>query len=223
MSLSQVFQAIIFFFHNSKTNKNNLIEKSNIKEYKKKKNTISIQLRLRKESVLITEVLTHITLSKSDNGSGLRSPRLNRRLGSDTKTKGMIIHGVNNNTGMLWHIFAHATHMGLENVVTIQEGHLTILLDPDLKLGVLCQQLKGGDVQTELAGLGEFADTGTKGHEVVTGNANSIACNVLAHIVNTVLLNAEAVRFVSTVDEVGNVAANVVGKLLKNNLGFVFG
>lgn len=134
----------------------------------------------------------------------------------------MVVHGVHNNSGMLWNILAHAADMGLEDMVAIQVRHLTVLLDPDLELGVLGQNVERRDVQTELAGLGELANTGSERHEAVPGHTGSILCNVLTHIVNSVLLYPEAVWLVGSVDEVGNVAANVVCQLLKNDFGLFF-
>lgn len=123
---------------------------------------------------------------------------------------------------MFWNILAHATDMGLENVVAVKVRHLTVLLDPDLEFGVLGQNVKRSDMQAELSGLGELANTGSKRHEVVSGHAGSVFGYVLAHIVDSVLLYPEAVGLVGSVDEVGNVAANVVCQLLKDDFGLFF-
>lgn len=47
--------------------------------------------------------------------------------------------------------------MGLDDVAAVEEGHGAVLLDPDLVAGVLGDDGEGGDVQTELARLGELA------------------------------------------------------------------
>lgn len=49
--------------------------------------------------------------------------------------------------------------MGLDDVSSVQEGHLAVGADPDLPSGVLGEDFKGGDVQAELAGLGKLAYT----------------------------------------------------------------
>jgi len=54
-------------------------------------------------------------------------------------------------------VLGPATNMGLDDVATVEEGHGTVLLDPDLVAGVLGDDGEGCDVQTELARLGELA------------------------------------------------------------------
>lgn len=123
---------------------------------------------------------------------------------------------------MLGDIVAHLADMGLENVVSIEEGHLSVGLDPDLVSSMCGKQGKGSDMKSELAGLGELAQTGAHRVQLCSRHTGGIFGNLLLHVVDSVLLESEDVG-VFVVDEVRDVSADVVGELLKHGFRFFFG
>lgn len=123
---------------------------------------------------------------------------------------------------MLGNVVAHLTDVGLENVVTIEEGHLSVRLDPDLVSSMCSEERKSGDMKSELAGLGELAETGANGEELGSRHTGGILGNLLLNVVDSVLLEPEHVR-VFVIDEVRDVSSNVVGELLEHGFRFFFG
>jgi hypothetical protein len=51
--------------------------------------------------------------------------------------------------------------MSLDDMIAIQEGHFASSLDPDFMFGVLGNEIKTGDAESELAGFRELADVDT--------------------------------------------------------------
>lgn len=68
---------------------------------------------------------------------------------------------------MLGAVLGPAAHVGLDDVAAVQEGHLAVGLDPDLVARVLGQDRQRGDVQPELARLGELAEADAEGDELL--------------------------------------------------------
>lgn len=68
---------------------------------------------------------------------------------------------------MLGALLTPSSNVCLDNVATVQERHLSVLLDPDLVSGVGCDDIEGSNVQSELSSLGEFAQAGTEGEKRV--------------------------------------------------------
>jgi hypothetical protein len=64
-------------------------------------------------------------------------------------------------------IFTPPSDMRLEHVAAVQEGHLAVLLDPNLVSRVRGDYTERGDVQAEFACLGEFAQADAQREEVV--------------------------------------------------------
>ena len=177
---------------------------------------------LGEQSVLLSQVLADISLSESNHTSGVQTSDLERRLCGDTESQRRIAHGVDNDSSMLGNVVTHLSNVGLENVVTVKEGHLSVGLDPDLVSSVCGKKRQSGDVKSELAGLGELAETGADREELGSRHTGGILGNLLLNVVDSVLLEPEHVR-VFVIDEVRDVSTNVVGKLLEHGFRFFFG
>lgn len=156
---------------------------------------------LGKESVLLSQVLANISLSVSHNTSGVQSSHLQRRLCADAESKRRIVHGEDNNTGVLGDVVTHSADVGLENMVSVKEGHLTVGLDPDLVSSMCGKQGKRGDVKSELSSLGELAETGAERVELSSRHTSGILGNLFLDVVHSVLLQSEDMG-VFVVDEV---------------------
>lgn len=113
--------------------------------------------------------------------------------------------------------------MGLHNIVPIQKRHLSVRLHPDLILRMLSDMVERSNVELELPSFGKLSKTCPEGEEIIAGDRCSKLRNGLADVVNTVALDTEAVRIVGAVNQVGDVAANVVCQLLKETLSFNVG
>ena len=73
--------------------------------------------------------------------------------------------------------------MALQDVVSIEEGLFTVWLDPHLVLAVLGEEVEACDVKLEGLSLGEFAEDGSSGQEViftdVSGHLEYFSTNVI--------------------------------------------
>ena len=63
----------------------------------------------------------------------------------------------------------------------------------DLVLGVLCEVVECGDVEAELACLGELAEARAGGGELVAGEGGGEGEEVGGEVVHTIVLETEAV------------------------------
>lgn len=74
--------------------------------------------------------------------------------------------------------------MRLENIASVQERHLSILLDPNLIPRVGSDYGKRRDVQSEFSSLGVLAQADTEGEEIVALDGGSEVRERFSHIVN---------------------------------------
>lgn len=111
----------------------------------------------REQRILISQKLPTIRLSKRRNSCRIQSPRLRRRSSRNTKTQRGIIHAIDNNTLVLRAVLGPTSNVCLDDVATVEEGHLAVGFDPDLVAGMLRQDWKSGDVEAEFESFGEFA------------------------------------------------------------------
>lgn len=123
---------------------------------------------------------------------------------------------------MLRGILCNATNVSFDNVVSIQEWHLAVGLDPDLVLGVLCNVVQASDMQAELPSLCELSKADSERDQLVPSNASSLSHQLLADIVDTIPVKSKAVCLIASVNQVCDVAPDVFCKLLKECLGFDF-
>jgi len=101
---------------------------------------------------------------------------------------------------MLRRIIGHPSHMGLHDMVSVEIGHLAIRLDPHLELCMLSDMVEGGDVQLELSGLlGELAEAGADGEELVARDGGGETGDRFADVVDSVALQTKDVWVVRAV------------------------
>jgi len=79
-------------------------------------------------------------------------------------------------------------------MVSIKKRHLCGGLQPDFSLSVNGKQIEALYCEPKLTGLGEFADAGAEGHQAFSGNVGGSLHQGFAHVVNAVLVKAEAVE-----------------------------
>lgn len=121
------------------------------------------RLTSRKQVVLVAEELSAVRLPEADNSGGIQPPGLGGAARGDTESQGSIVHAVDDDTLVFGTVLGPATDVRLDGVAAIQEGHRSVLLDPDLVARMLGNDGQRGDVHSELARLGELAKTGTEG------------------------------------------------------------
>lgn len=85
---------------------------------------------------------------------------------------------------MFRNILSHLGNVSLEDIVTINVGHFTGILQPDLVFGVLGNEIQSRNVQSKLASLGKLSKANTQGNKIITRNTirflgNSLAKNTL--------------------------------------------
>lgn len=69
-----------------------------------------------------------------------------------------VIHAKHNDSLVLRAVLTPSSDMGLDNISTVQERHLSVLLDPHLVSRMGRNHIQCGDMDSELAGLGELAN-----------------------------------------------------------------
>ena len=116
---------------------------------------------------LAPDVLAHIGLVEADHGHGVGVPALCRRPRGHAEAEGEVAHGVDDAALVLLRPLRDPAQAGLAGVVAVEELLLRGGLEPDLVLGVRREEVEGGDVETELLRLGELAEAGAEGDEVL--------------------------------------------------------
>lgn len=71
-------------------------------------------------------------LIENDDCCRVQFPRVDSAPCGHTEPQRDIRHTVDNDTLMLWRIFGNLTEMSLDYVITVQERHFAIGLDPNL-------------------------------------------------------------------------------------------
>lgn len=120
-------------------------------------------------------------------------------------------------------VFTDPPHMGFDNIVPIQERHFSVRLYPDLVLCMLGDMVECSNMEFKLPSFGELPKTRPEGEEVIASDRGRKLRNGLADVVDTVALDTEAVRIVGAVNQMGDIAANVVCQLFEQALGFDIG
>lgn len=113
---------------------------------------------------------------------------------------------------MLRRILRHTSNMGLQYMIPVQKGHLTIRFDPYFVFRMRGDQVQCSDVQLELSSFCEFPETGSETAEPRAGYGGRKVGDWGANVVDPVFLDPEAVRVIGAVDEVRDVTADAVGE-----------
>jgi len=115
-------------------------------------------------------------------------------------------------------------------MVSIKKRHLCGGLQPDFSLSVSGKQIEALYCEPKLTGLGEFADAGAEGHQAFSGNVGGSLHQGFAHVVNAVLVKAEAVESSGlaigafggrALDYVLKVGAHEFVEFFEDNCGFL--
>lgn len=110
--------------------------------------------------------------------------------------------------------------MALEDMVSIEEGLFTIWLDPHLVLAVLREEVEACDVQLEGLSLGEFAEDGSSGEEIIFADVSGHLEHFSTDVINSCPVETEDVISILTVDKELDVGSHILGQLLEEGLGF---
>lgn len=165
---------------------------------------------LLKERILLPEILANISLMEGHNGRRLELSSLGSGSSRHPKSQWDFRHGIHDDPLVLRGVLGNTAEMSLEDMVAIQVGHLTIWLDPHLVLRVRANGVESRNVQAELSRLCKLAKADSQGGEVIPSNTGCLLHNRLGHIVDTVPVKAEAVRFILSVNQVLDVPTNAI-------------
>lgn len=94
------------------------------------------------------------------------NPRELKKNKTSSTNQRRIVHVKHNNTLMLRTILTPPPNMRLDNIPTVHERHLSILLDPDLIPRMRRNHIQRSDVDAKLPRLGVLANTDPEGEEV---------------------------------------------------------
>lgn len=120
----------------------------------------SSPLLRRKQGILIPQELPTVRLPKRRNARRIKAPGLLRAARRNTEAQRRVVHAVHDDALVLGAVLRPAPDVRLDDVTTVQEGHLAVRLDPHLVTRVLRQDRERRDVQTEFESLGELAWAG---------------------------------------------------------------
>lgn len=110
-----------------------------------------------KEVVFVAQELAAVCLSEHGDTGRVEASSFGGAATRDAESEGSIVHVVHNNALVLGAVVRPAANVRLDDVAAVQERHFTVALDPDLPAGVLGEDGQRGNVQSELATLGELA------------------------------------------------------------------
>lgn len=88
---------------------------------------------------------------------------------------------------------------------------------------MLGDMVERSDMELKLPSFGKLPKACPEGKEVIASDRGRKLRNGLADVVDTVALDTEAVRIVRAVNQMGDVAANVVCQFFEQALGFDVG
>jgi len=175
-----------------------------------------------KQCVLITKVFSYICLMENDDCCRIQFSGIHGRPGSNTKPQRNVIHIENDHTLMFWRIFGYPAQMRLYNVVSVEERHLTVWLNPHLVFCILSKIVKSCDVQLEFVTFAEFSETCSEACEIGPCNRYTKAHQRLGYIVYSIFMEPKAVWFVWDVNEMDKVLSNVICQFGKHQLALLF-
>ena len=106
--------------------------------------------------IFSSQVLASIGLIEYHHCSWLQFLSLHSSSCCHSKSQGQIIEVKNADGGILRNIFGHSGDVGVDDVVSIEVGHLSVTFDPNLMLAIFGQVVQTGDIQPEFSALREF-------------------------------------------------------------------
>lgn len=105
-------------------------------------------------------------LVEHDNTSRVDLPRINRAPRRDSKAQRNVVHRINDDALVLGDVFRSLADVRFDDVVAVEEGHLAVRLDPDLRwLGGRSRPEEGREERRNASGRGESRVEREKGGE----------------------------------------------------------
>jgi hypothetical protein len=145
-----------------------------------------IELKKYKSIILGSEILSSIGLVEDHNSSRLKLFCLHGSSCSHAESQGQIIEVEDANGSVLRDIFSHPRNVGLDDMISIQVGHFSVTLDPDLMPAIFGQVVKTSDVEPKLPALRELAYQQSCGEEFFLGNVGGHVGNERIDEVDTI-------------------------------------
>ncbi len=108
-----------------------------------------------RQLILHPQILPHIPLMQHHICPRIQILTDLGRLRRDTKPERNVSHGKHNHTCILRDPLRHSPQARFDNIVAVEEAHLTLGLDPDFVGGVLGEVVEEGDADVEFLGLRE--------------------------------------------------------------------
>lgn len=78
--------------------------------------------------------------------------------GCYSESQGQVAEVKDADGGVLRDVLSHSGDMGLDDMISIEIGHFSSCLDPNLVLAILGQIVEAGNIQSKLSTLGKLAD-----------------------------------------------------------------
>lgn len=119
-----------------------------------------------KQVILVSQILATICLSKRNHTRRIQPPGLTCAARRNTKTQRRVVHAVDDHALVLGAVLGPAADVRLDDIAAVQKRHLAVGLDPDLVARVLGEDGQRGNVQAELARLGELAEANAERGEL---------------------------------------------------------
>lgn len=167
------------------------------------------------------EILADVCLVDDDNMRGVEVSALGGGLHADAEAEGDVRDGEDDDSNVGGRVLGDPREVSLEDMVTVEEGLLTVGLDPYLELGVLGQVVQTGDVQLEFTRLSELAETGARTDQLVLTDVRSHLQHLRVYVVHAVFVQSKHILTVLTVYQKLYVTSQKLCQLSKESLRLV--
>lgn len=159
----------------------------------------------KRSRILITKELSGIGLMKANDCSRLSFSTIFRALSCNSKTERDVIHGKDDDALISGGVFSDTTKSCFEDMISIEKAHFCTWFNPDFVICILREIVDASDLQSELARLGELAETSAHRNKLVTRERFGKVCQLRAKIVHLVAMKAEAEIAVRSIDQLFDV------------------
>lgn len=171
--------------------------------------------------ILRSEIFSRISLIENNNRRWLELFRLKSSSCSNPKSQWQVVKVVDTYGCVLRNVLSHSSDMGFDDMVAIQERHLTASLHPDLVFGVFCHQIQTRHTQSELTRLRELPNIDARTKQLLFGYICT-QCNKLTVDVEDLIFDeTEDGLLDGVLDEVLHRVTDVFVQLGKKHLGLL--
>lgn len=172
--------------------------------------------------IFCSQVFSSVRLVENHHRSRLQVFCLQGSSGGHSKAQGEVLEVVYAHGGVLGDILCHPGDMGFDDVISIEVGHLSARLDPNLVGRISRDEIKAGDVQTEFASLGELADLDPRAEDLLLGHVGGQLDQLMVDEEHSALDEAEDGGGVAA-HQVLEGVADVLVELGEEHLGLLVG